>query len=373
MKALYRVKPVATGRYQAVVRWEEGGTRHRKYFDKASKAKAWAEARAIEARNSGLGVIGMTDELRVLAIQGQEACAPFGKTIADAVAVALGVWKAQADSVSVKKAVESLLASRAGHSVRYRRDLAERVEGFAGAFGYRLISSIAPKEIREWLQGLPVGAVSKNNVRRNLSVLFAHAIESEWCPRERGNIIKQVSRFKEPVEKIGILTPDEARKLLAGAPARFVPYLAIALFCGPRRSELERTEAACIRFDSGLVELIVTKTRGASRRFVKMRANCRAWLAAYPFVKLTAQQFRKDLEAAIETAGIRSWPNNATRHSFCSYSLAHERDVNDLTLEMGHTDPDTLFAHYRELVTPADAREYWGINPFDRAAAIAAA
>ena len=57
------------------------------------------------------------------------------------------------------------------------------------------------------------------------------------------------------------------------------------------------------------------------------------------------------------------WPENGLRHSFASYHLAHFRNAAVLALEMGHVSPHVLFAHYREVTTPADAARYWQIVP----------
>jgi hypothetical protein len=43
-------------------------------------------------------------------------------------------------------------------------------------------------------------------------------------------------------------------------------------------------------------------------------------------------------------------------------------------LELGHTNPDVTFRHYRELATPAEAEKFWRIAPIiegNRLAAIA--
>jgi len=75
--------------------------------------------------------------------------------------------------------------------------------------------------------------------------------------------------------------------------------------------------------------------------------------------------YRKLLDRARRAAGIQVWPNNALRHSFASYHLAHfkKAGVAELSLEMGHTNADLVFQHYRELVKPKDAKRYWNIVP----------
>jgi len=220
------------------------------------------------------------------------------------------------------------------------------------------MAEISAIEVRDWLRKLPVTHISQNNMRRLLSVLFSFAVANEWCAE---NVVLKIKPAITTLEKIGILTPKEAAQLLLSADKEFTAHIAIGLFCGLRRSELERLTPKSIR-DSGLVEVDVRKTRGNARRFVKIRPNLKAWLDSFPVQSLTTKQFRTLLDNSIEAAGLK-WPKNALRHSFCSYALAHEKNLNELVLEMGHTNPHTLFAHYRELVTPADAETYWSITP----------
>jgi hypothetical protein len=64
-----------------------------------------------------------------------------------------------------------------------------------------------------------------------------------------------------------------------------------------------------------------------------------------------------------ERAELRKeWPSNALRHSFGSYHLAQFKDAAALALQMGNS-PAMIFRHYRELVRPKDAAEYWALKP----------
>ena len=365
---LYRVHPCVLRNYRAFVDWVIDGKRNRKYFTSEAKAKVWAEARNREVKNSGMNAYALPEALRVQAQEAALLLEPFGKTILDAVKLAIPIWRETEASRAVKDVISDMLAIKRadGRSERYLQDLRLRLAQFAATFGERKIAGITTGEIRAWLAGLPVGPVSRNNSRRLLSVLWDFALQNEWCSE---NVIAKTKTAVAPAQKIGILAPGDAARLLFNAPRRIVPHLAIGLFCGLRRSELQRIGPESVKWDSGLIEAQVTKTRGAARRFITIRRNLRAWLLGCgPIQRLTEDQFREDIDAAIEAAGI-AWPHNALRHSFCSYALAHERNLNDLTLEMGHTNPHTLFAHYRELVTPADAAEYWRLTPA-RAAAL---
>lgn len=71
---------------------------------------------------------------------------------------------------------------------------------------------------------------------------------------------------------------------------------------------------------------------------------------------------RKRLERDRKLAKIERWPSNGRRHSFASYHTAEFKDAGMLALELGHRDQKLIFAHYRELVRPADAGVPWHLN-----------
>src|SRR5262249_50858509 len=154
------------------------------------------------------------------------------------------------------------------------------------------------------------------------------------------NPVAGATKAKVTSSPPGILTVDEAARLLEAATPDVLPYIAIGLFAGLRSAELERLDWSEVDFESGLIEVTAQKSKTASRRFVPMQDNLRQWLlklhkhagnvTPFGFAYLVAQ--------ARKRAGINEWPSNALRHSFASYHLAHFNDINTLTLQMGHTN-----------------------------------
>ena len=78
--------------------------------------------------------------------------------------------------------------------------------------------------------------------------------------------------------------------------------------------------------------------------------------------KITGANFRRRSAAAKAAAKSTPWPENAMRHSFVSYRLAATGDAAKTALESGH-DQAVLFRHYRELVQPKVAKQYFNIRP----------
>jgi integrase len=96
-----------------------------------------------------------------------------------------------------------------------------------------------------------------------------------------------------------------------------------------------------------------------------MRPNLEKWLQPYRkhHGPICPSGLRKlELETR-KRANIARWPANGMRHGFASYHLAHFKNAAELALEMGHTDQQMIFDHYRQLVRPKDAAQYWKISP----------
>jgi integrase len=273
--------------------------------------------------------------------------------------------EASARSITVAELVPQLIAAKQadGMSKRYVQDLRSRLPRFANAFGEQIVATITAKEIDSWLRGLPVGPTTRNNFRRVLVTFFSHAVALGYAVE---NPAVKAAKAKQSDTPPGILPVTQAAKLLENATPKLLPHVAIGLFAGLRRAEIERLDWRDIHFDSEqLIEITAAKSKTARRRFVKIQPNLREWLAPLRkhSGKITPDNFVKDFAALRKAAGIRDWPDNALRHSFASYHLAHFKDAAALALEMGHTNSSMIFAHYRQLVRPKDAARYWSLKP----------
>jgi hypothetical protein len=82
----------------------------------------------------------------------------------------------------------------------------------------------------------------------------------------------------------------------------------------------------------------------------------RAWLDCARAIggKLPAVNYADKFKRALEKSRLRAEsPQNALRHSFASYHYARHRNENETAALMGNSQ-QMVFAHYRELVRPAE-------------------
>jgi integrase len=212
------------------------------------------------------------------------------------------------------------------------------------------------------LRTLGLSPVSRINYRRVLYTLFAYALVRNYATE---NPIAKIPKPKTPDAPIEVFTPEQVRGLLDAAEPSILPCLVIGAFAGLRHAEISRLDWKEVRLDRNFIEVTALKSKTASRRLVTILPNLKAWLAplALSSGRVQPPNSRKLREAAQRRAGIGKWPTNALRHSFASYHLAKLQDAPALALQMGHTTTAMLFAHYREVVTPEAAQEYWQIVP----------
>jgi integrase len=334
-----------------VVNYKRNGKRARSFFETKKEAQTFAQL-----TNNQL-LIGETE--------GAKQLAEFGKTIADAIAFYLPHLQASNKTCTFAELVAELLPAKAadGASQPYLIDLKCRLGQFEKSFGERLVSEITAHEIDDWLRGLSVSPVTRNNSRRVLHSTFAFAMSRNYCV---DNPVTKTAKAKDRGGIIGILTVAQTARLLESATPAVLPYFAIGLFAGLRRAEIERLDWSKIDFESGLIEVTAQNSKTAQRRLVTMQPNLREWLLPLRKHKgnvTPSNCFRELFEQARAAAGIAEWPDNALRHSFASYHLAHFKNAASTALELGHHDSRITFAHYRELVKPNDAEKYWNLFP----------
>jgi integrase len=365
-------KVKVNGRAYWCVTWPKiGKGRNRQFFKDKTEAETVLQQKLIQQENYGTAGLSFNDRQRAEYLECTEKLEPFGATIRDAVNFYLPHLSALKRTKTAAELVDELLKVKEadGASERYLSDLRSRLTQFSDSFDGKPVAQITAPQIDEWLRSLAdketgkrLSPVTRNNFRRVLIVAFNFAKENGYCV---GNPAERSAKAKVIETAVGILTIDQTARLLESAPAELVPYVAIGAFAGLRRAELERLDWKEVDLQSGLIEVTASKAKSARRRFVKIQTNLAKWLQPYAQLSgnVTPTNYRELLDAAREAAGIQDWPQNALRHSFASYHLARFNDAAALSLELGHTNSNLVFQHYRQLVKPKQAERYWKIVP----------
>jgi integrase len=348
-----------------VVNYREAGKRKRSFFETEAQAKSFAGFKNAELQRNGMEHAEFPTSLRIMAQECKDRLSAYGKTIKEATDFFVAHLKASEKSCTAVELVDNLVEAKEkdGASQRHVDDLRSRLNIFAEKFDGQQVATITSAEIDDWLRSLKVSPVTRNHYRRLIVLAFNFAVQRGYAS---ANPAEKTAKAKEPKADIGILSVTESARLLESATPDILPYIAIGLFAGLRRAELQRLDWSEIDFESGLIEVTAEKSKTARRRFVTMQPNLREWLMPLRKQKsdvTPSENFRQWFDQAREAAGIMEWPENALRHSFASYHLAHFKNGASTALELGHHDSRVTFAHYRELVKPKEAERYWNIRP----------
>lgn len=245
----------------------------------------------------------------------------------------------------------------------YLRDIRWRLAQFAKTFSME-ISDVSPKQVESWLAEIAPGPVNAWNMVRLLRTMYRWAQKRVHLPP--GPLATDSLDIHKPVstKAPGILTPEQLANLLSLSTASFIPYLTVAAFAGLRQAEIQRLDWKEVSFECGFIEVTAEKSKVASRRLVPMVPALRTWLEPHrqpngPLCDLA--NVAKPLLKAAARVGL-SWQRNALWHSWVSYRMAILQDAGKTALEAGNS-PAMIFAHYRKLVTPAQAQDWFNVLP----------
>lgn len=282
---------------------------------------------------------------------------------------------------TVRQVADELIELKTKRDVsgRYLEDLKWRLGKIATAFAVN-VDSITTGEIQAWLDGMDGSPRSIKNFRGTANTLFKFAEARGYISRGENPVIATERNEKRNGKAIEIYTPVELQRLILAAPDWFRPVIALQAFAGIRSAEVWRLDWRDIKLERGHIELGADKTKTASRRIVPIVPNLAQWLAPHAiksgkvyrhsrpyFYEVTAKvaaatEIKTDVKKSIAALPPVEWKQNALRHSFISYRVADTADVPRVALESGNS-PAMIFAHYREVVTPADAKAWFAIAP----------
>lgn len=273
------------------------------------------------------------------------------------------------ESSTVADAVEIYLDSRENDGLRGRslETLRQRLRRFAQDTGDTIVGEMTPRDVLAWFNGAELRGQTRKGYRSVLATFWRWCVEIQQIATEN-----PVARIPVPRQDRTLATvwPWKVARLVIRAARtvapEIVPYLAVGFFAGIRPAEMMRLEWPAVNGEHIHIGPAVAKTR--SQRFVTIQPNLAAWLKEYrqdrgPLCPLCSSARWAQLKAVRTRIGVAEWPHDVMRHSFASYHLAAFQNAPRTSLELGHTEPETLYTHYRNLATEADARAFFGIIP----------
>ncbi len=232
------------------------------------------------------------------------------------------------------------------------------VEDFPGP-----VSEVTSQQIEAWIRRGDHSVTTRNNWMKKLKNLFGFAKRCGYLPKSEPTAAESLKRVKVQDQDVGIFSPGDMRRLMAAASEEMIPFLAIGGFSGLRVAEIGRLDWDAVNLERRIIELRAGQAKTASRRIVPMSENLAAWLAPLDRRGAVIPDSGILLRTRVlaRSLGI-NWPHNVLRHSYISYRIADVQNAAQVALEAGNS-PAIIFKHYRELVTPEEAGEWFGIYP----------
>jgi integrase len=320
-----------------------------------------------------------------LAVEGMD-----GRPVTVAVRFFNENYREPVNKITVQSAYEKFIAEKRLNNLRADsiRNLSVRVGFLTKDHGKQWVSDLLPEHLREIIFTTERSAVTSDNVRRALSSFFTWAVEHKYCALNPMVGIKPVKLERDEPE---ILTVGQARCLVEKAAEYkegvVLPYVALGLFAGIRPRELARLTWDCIDLEAGtvtigaklakmrqwrIVEMVCVTEKDGEGKEVTLPANLIGWLLPHALKKtpLRGVNWRKDFDAVKLAAGLgtkseaqpelKPWTQDILRHTAISNHLAYLQHEGKTAAWAGNS-PDIVQRHYKGLVKPAEAAEFWGI------------
>ena len=228
----------------------------------------------------------------------------------------------------------------------------------AGFFAAPAVIRLAPKSI--------------NDRRACLKMFFRWCADVDRCylaPDHALNGGKAMQTEEDAPEEIECYSAAELRTMLDAATGELRAVIAIQAFAGLRLQEVLRMDWQRHVFASpGHIKVTADIAKTRSRRVVEVCPALEQWLAPYRerTGKLWTQtpsdqgcitamaRFRESLEIPSKKNGLR--------HGFVSAHLAVHQDAAFTAMQAGNS-PSIIDSHYKELMTPAEGRQWFATLP----------
>jgi integrase/recombinase XerD len=266
-----------------------------------------------------------------------------------------------------RRMIEDMTARKLGpHSLRSHVNSCRRFAAFLG----RSPDTATADDVRRFQLHLVESGLSICNRNRIMSgVRFLLRVTLR-----RHDLAAEVYHLKEPEKLPLVMSPEEAKRLLAmSGNLRVHVMLALGYGCGLRAGEIVRLRAGDI--DSAQMIIRIVQSKGRKDRHVMLPAEVlcllRRWWKARPTrsdagvppqerwmfpgrrggLHLTTRQLSRLLHETAEAAGIRKRISlHSLRHSFATHLLEGGTDIRLIQALLGHDKLDTT-ARYTRVAT----------------------
>jgi integrase len=267
------------------------------------------------------------------------------------------------DPWTVSEAAAALLKDRMG-----KRRSAKSIEGYrihmnilVDNFGDRKLDQITGDDFNDWIASKNWSVSYVRHWYLMVRMLYNFAIQKKRAANKPWLEMYRPDRDDDPPPVYNV---HEVHTLLSHASPYVARGLVLGLFCGLRpENEASSITYGQIDLERRKITVVGRKAKSRQHRRVTIPPNLVPWIEKLDWTEpYNYERWRNSLAALRKELGIKSG-HDILRHSFGSHHLALYEDEAKTRFEMGHSDSNVLFEHYRALVHKEDAIAYFGITP----------
>lgn len=357
------------------------GKREQHFFHTRDAAKEYGSKLREKFFEDGAKSNAITPSMAEDATAAAAVLAPWGLSLLEAARLVASMRKKENASCSVKDAVAAWILSCEGLRAPTLATYKNTTKRFEAALGTRIISALESDDIQKGLGLVGTSGAAAANHYRAGRAFWRWSAKKGWCDIRIFERVEMPRAGKKT--DVEFLSVDQCKKLLSTAEEHFpqaVASYAVLLFSGLRPSEFARLRTEDVSADG--IE-INADSKIAKRRHITPIETLKEWLAKYPFERVsnwrrvdqvvrylagwdvwTDPDFFTPPPLNEKTGPRLPWPQDATRHTFGTYSINGGVTLDHFLWEFGHSgNTRTLKTHYLGRASKKQALEFFAIRP----------
>lgn len=356
--------------------FSETGKRSQRSFETREQANEFAKGLRDNYKDFGTQARNLSPGDNEDAAKALELLKEYGVNLVTCARFYIAHNDRRLNAPTMGKAMNSGIELRKNLSSRYRQSLKNLEKRLPVDFAAKNVVDLTPADISEALTKMTKGTTAWKNALRMFSAILGDLV--------MGGVLHEnpCSRVSQPKVKsndeVRIYSVVELKCLFMackdyddGADPKCsgcaVPFAFLA-FAGIRPAELARLNWDDVNLELDNIRLSGRVTKTGKTRNVRINSTLRAWIDWLPEEKRkgrvipgrwTQKATRVRKEAGLDGLELQ----DALRHSYGSYMLGTENDLDALKADMGHQHRDVFFNHYHNALTKGQAAPYWKIVP----------
>jgi integrase len=287
-----------------------------------------------------------------------------------------GIVGPQKNCPSISRAIEELL--RVKESANFRQTYIESLRVYLTQFSKgrseRRIDEFTTEDIDNWFVSRNEAPATMASNLGRLSSLFGFCERRRWIFENPCDFMERVRLEAKPPQILTVAEADRLVRHCATNERRILAYVALGLFAGLRPGELQNLKWDAVDLVNGRLRVDAAITKVRRMRWVKLPANCIAWLKSCPRrrgrVAPSHSTLRRAIRRVRNVMKWKAWPQDLLRHTAASYLVAIHEEVNKVALMLGNS-AKVLLSVYHQLVLDDDARAFFAIQPTNEKGVIA--